>query len=157
MGWNQAELPPPDADERPRSPRHAAPRRLVSQFTLEGRLKGNKIDFSASMPPAAARVLFGAVVARTSALYSGLLQTGAFGEMMDVQLVNDGPVTIQLDTREQSFPRGRRKPAKGAGAAEARAALPGAASAPEAGASAHCAVVQSSIAAPAAAASDAAR
>lgn len=73
---------------------------VVSQFTLAASAKkGNRPSFDAAETPDRARELCDAVVKRLSA--SGLaVQTGVFGAMMAVSLVNDGPVTVLLDSRE---------------------------------------------------------
>ena len=70
----------------------------VSQFTLYAETKkGRRPNFMAAARPEAARPLyerFNELLAATGAR----VQTGVFGAMMDVELVNDGPVTIWLDT-----------------------------------------------------------
>ena len=70
----------------------------VSQFTLYGDLlKGNRPSFNAAAPPERARQLYEYFVARIRA--AGLrCETGKFQETMQVELVNDGPVTILLDS-----------------------------------------------------------
>jgi D-tyrosyl-tRNA(Tyr) deacylase len=74
---------------------------LVSQFTLLGDLRnGRRPGFSAAAPPEDARRLYEQVVARVRA--AGLrVATGVFQAHMHVDLVNDGPVTILLDSRRQ--------------------------------------------------------
>ncbi len=74
---------------------------LVSQFTLNAAFKGRKPVFNASMKPELARAMFdyGVEVAHKE-LGEGRVQTGAFGERMEVELVNDGPVTIVLDSKK---------------------------------------------------------
>jgi D-tyrosyl-tRNA(Tyr) deacylase len=71
---------------------------LVSQFTLYGDVRrGKRPSFDAAAPPAQARQLYEDVVERIRA--AGLrCETGHFQEMMQVELVNDGPVTILLDS-----------------------------------------------------------
>ena len=73
---------------------------LVSQFTLCANIKkGNRPSFIAAMEPQAAEAM---VMRLAEALrgYGLNVQTGRFGAMMDVELVNNGPVTIVLDSRE---------------------------------------------------------
>lgn len=71
---------------------------LVSQFTLYGELKGNKPDFHHAMPPAKARAFWEAFVARMQKALPDKVQQGRFGAQMSVELVNDGPVTLTLDS-----------------------------------------------------------
>lgn len=69
----------------------------VSQFTLAGSLeRGRRPSFEGAAPPERARELFDRFVARLKG--SGLrVETGRFRAMMDVELVNDGPVTFVLE------------------------------------------------------------
>jgi D-tyrosyl-tRNA(Tyr) deacylase len=71
---------------------------VVSQFTLYGDVRrGKRPSFDAAALPERARELYEHFVARIRA--AGLpCQTGRFQEMMEVELVNDGPVTILLDS-----------------------------------------------------------
>jgi D-tyrosyl-tRNA(Tyr) deacylase len=71
---------------------------VVSQFTLYGDVRrGKRPSFDAAAPPEPARRLYEYFVARIRA--AGLpCETGRFQEMMEVELVNDGPVTILLDS-----------------------------------------------------------
>ncbi|KAI5657230.1 hypothetical protein M9H77_26023 [Catharanthus roseus] len=76
---------------------------LVSQFTLYGFLKGNKPDFHVAMPPEKARPFYESVVEKFRKAYnSDAVKDGIFGAMMKVNLVNDGPVTMQLDSAQPS-------------------------------------------------------
>ncbi|KAL3702015.1 hypothetical protein R1sor_020037 [Riccia sorocarpa] len=76
---------------------------LVSQFTLYGMLKGNKLDFHVAMAPERAKPFYESFVQRVSKAYSpDAVKDGLFGAMMQVHLVNDGPVTIQLDSRKET-------------------------------------------------------
>ncbi|HVE13929.1 MAG TPA: D-aminoacyl-tRNA deacylase [Elusimicrobiota bacterium] len=72
---------------------------VVSQFTLYGDCrKGRRPDFGAAMEPARAEPLYRAFVRELEAL--GVpCRTGEFGADMEVELVNDGPVTLWLDSR----------------------------------------------------------
>ena len=71
---------------------------VVSQFTLYGDVRrGKRPSFDAAAKPEHARQLYEYFAARIRA--AGLpCQTGRFQEMMEVELVNDGPVTILLDS-----------------------------------------------------------
>lgn len=70
----------------------------VSQFTLYGDVRrGKRPSFDAAAPPVPARRLYELFVERVRAV--GLrCETGRFQEMMQVELVNEGPVTILLDS-----------------------------------------------------------
>src|SRR5512146_71192 len=72
----------------------------VSQFTLFGDVRrGKRPSFDAAARPELARRLYECFVAQVRA--AGLrCETGRFQEMMEVELVNDGPVTILLDSRK---------------------------------------------------------
>ena len=72
---------------------------VVSQFTLYGDVRrGRRPSFDAAAPPEAARGLYEAFVRelRTAGV---AVSTGEFQAMMQVELVNDGPVTILVDSR----------------------------------------------------------
>ncbi len=73
---------------------------VVSQFTLYGDARnGRRPGFSSAAPPEDANRLYEAVVTRLRE--SGLpVETGSFRTMMDVALVNHGPVTLLLDSRK---------------------------------------------------------
>ncbi len=70
----------------------------VSQFTLYGDVRrGKRPSFDAAAPPQQARELYEYFVEKIRA--AGLIcQTGRFQEMMQVELANQGPVTILLDS-----------------------------------------------------------
>ncbi len=74
---------------------------VVSQFTLYGDMrKGRRPSFDAAAAPPEARDLYEELVRELRA--SGLtVQTGEFQAMMRVELVNDGPVTILIDSTKQ--------------------------------------------------------
>ncbi len=72
---------------------------VVSQFTLLGDMrKGNRPSFVDAAPPEQANKMYERFVSsiRDESIEA---QTGVFGAKMQVQLVNDGPVTILLDSR----------------------------------------------------------
>ena len=70
---------------------------IVSQFTLAADLRGNRPGFSPAAAPEDGKRLYDHFIARIAA--EGIAtQTGTFGADMDVALVNQGPVTIWLDT-----------------------------------------------------------
>ncbi len=70
----------------------------VSQFTLlADTRKGKRPSFVGAAPPDEAARLFDYFCGRLRAAGVGRVQTGRFGAMMDVSLVNDGPVTIVLE------------------------------------------------------------
>ena len=73
---------------------------VVSQFTLYGNArKGRRPSFTEAAPPEMAERLYEAFVARVRSL--GIeVATGRFREHMLVRLVNDGPVTLWIDTAE---------------------------------------------------------
>eukprot|EP00605_Chrysophyceae_sp_TOSAG23-4_P002757 GSChrysophyteH1.ASY1.ANO1.3040.1 assembled CDS len=75
---------------------------LVSQFTLFAIVKKNKsLDFHRALTPAKAQDIYNRIVAEMERrIGPERTQCGEFGAMMDVALVNDGPVTINLDSNE---------------------------------------------------------
>ena len=90
---------------------------LVSQFTLYAdSSQGRRPSFVAAMPPPAAQAMYDRFVARCRDLCAPLgvgIVTGTFGAMMQVHLVNDGPVTILLDSAELGFEPAGARPAGG--------------------------------------------
>ena len=73
---------------------------VVSQFTLMGNTeKGNRPSYIEAAPPEQAEPLYQKFVACLRGL-GFVVETGVFRTMMQVELVNDGPVTILLDTAE---------------------------------------------------------
>ncbi len=73
----------------------------VSQFTLAGNCaKGRRPSFDSAAPPAEANRLYEYFIARVRGM--GIpVATGVFQAMMEVALVNDGPVTFILESREK--------------------------------------------------------
>jgi len=72
---------------------------VVSQFTLMASTrKGNRPSYVHASRPDFAIPMYERFIARLSALFGKSVQTGTFGADMQVALVNDGPVTILLDS-----------------------------------------------------------
>lgn len=83
---------------------------LVSQFTLLATIKkGSKPDFHGACPPALAKDIYTSLLRKARELYAKereltqensnmKVQDGVFGAMMQVALVNDGPVTFEVST-----------------------------------------------------------
>ena len=75
---------------------------LVSQFTLLGRTaNGRRPSFDEAAPPEEARQLYEQVVKELRALGT-FVETGVFSAHMQVELLNDGPVTFIIDSRRPS-------------------------------------------------------
>ncbi len=75
----------------------------VSQFTLYGDTsKGRRPSFVHAAGPEKAVELYDDFVAKLRRRLPGAVASGEFGEMMDVELVNDGPVTLILESRSGS-------------------------------------------------------
>ncbi|MFB6263408.1 MAG: D-aminoacyl-tRNA deacylase [Bradymonadaceae bacterium] len=73
----------------------------VPQFTLYADVsQGRRPSFFDAMEPGGAEELFDQYVEALRTFDIERVQTGAFGEMMEVDLVNDGPVTIWIDSDE---------------------------------------------------------
>ena len=74
---------------------------IVSQFTLYGDARrGRRPSWSDAAPPEVAESLYELFLHETRQRVSEVA-TGSFRRMMEVELVNDGPVTIMLDSRKQ--------------------------------------------------------
>jgi D-tyrosyl-tRNA(Tyr) deacylase len=71
---------------------------VVSQFTLYGDAsKGRRPSFASAAPPERAEALYERFVEVLRSRTERRVETGVFGAMMDVDLVNDGPVTLWLE------------------------------------------------------------
>jgi D-aminoacyl-tRNA deacylase len=89
-----------DSGKLNRSLREVGGRALVvSQFTLFGTLdKGTRPDFHRAAPPAEARALYETFLGQLEVELGNRVERGEFGADMQVALVNDGPVTLVLDS-----------------------------------------------------------
>ena len=77
---------------------------VVSQFTLYASTrKGNRPSYVRAAGPEAAVPLYERFVAVTGKLLGRPVQTGVFGADMQVELVNDGPVTIWIDSKRKEY------------------------------------------------------
>ena len=75
---------------------------VVSQFTLHASTKkGNRPSYIRSAPEAVSRPMYEKFVARVEAVLGQKVPTGEFGADMQVSLVNDGPVTIWIDSKNK--------------------------------------------------------
>lgn len=75
---------------------------VVSQFTLHARVKkGTRPSFEKAAKPDISIPLYETFVRTLETSYEKPVATGEFGAMMDVALVNDGPVTIWIDTKNR--------------------------------------------------------
>lgn len=75
---------------------------VVSQFTLfASTKKGNRPSYSRSAPPEIAIPLYNQFIRQLELDFGRAVQTGEFGADMKVALVNDGPVTIMIDSKDR--------------------------------------------------------
>lgn len=75
---------------------------VVSQFTLHARTKkGNRPSYIKAAMPIKAIPVYNEFVSRLSKLLNKPVKTGEFGAMMIVEICNDGPVTIIIDTKNK--------------------------------------------------------
>ncbi|WP_121667056.1 D-aminoacyl-tRNA deacylase [Mesonia aquimarina] len=77
---------------------------VVSQFTLHANSKkGNRPSFTRAAKPEIAIPLYQGFIQTFEQEFGQKIQTGEFGADMEVSLVNDGPVTIFIDSKHRSF------------------------------------------------------
>ena len=77
---------------------------VVSQFTLHAATKkGNRPSYIRAARPEVAIPIYEAFVKQVEILLGKRVPTGQFGAMMQVNLCNDGPVTILIDTKNKDF------------------------------------------------------
>jgi D-tyrosyl-tRNA(Tyr) deacylase len=75
---------------------------VISQFTLHASTKkGNRPSFVRAAKPDHARKMVANFLERMKDLYPGIVRSGVFGANMKINLVNDGPVTIFMDTKNK--------------------------------------------------------
>lgn len=75
---------------------------VISQFTLHAKVKkGNRPSYIKAAKPELAIPLYNQFVDALNQLISKEIQTGEFGAYMQISLVNDGPVTIFIDTKNK--------------------------------------------------------
>ena len=73
---------------------------LISQFTLHASTrKGSRPSFNQAAKPEPAQPLYDLFITQLTAALGRPVATGEFGAMMDVALVNDGPVTLVIDSK----------------------------------------------------------
>lgn len=79
---------------------------LVSQFTLHASTKkGNRPSYIRASKPEFAIPMYKKMIAQLEADLGKKVQTGIFGADMKVELINDGPVTIMMDTKNKEWKR----------------------------------------------------
>lgn len=75
---------------------------LISQFTLfASTKKGNRPGFTRAAKPDKAIPLYESMISKLTALLNKKIQTGIFGADMKISLLNDGPVTLIIDTKNK--------------------------------------------------------
>lgn len=76
---------------------------IVSQFTLYASTKkGNRPSYIKAAPEPISRPIYERFVNRVSEIIGKEVKTGSFGADMDIALVNDGPITIWIDSKDRS-------------------------------------------------------
>lgn len=77
---------------------------LISQFTLFGNLKkGYRPSFNRAAEPKKGEELFNQFYTKLGTLFQGNLASGVFGADMKIEAIDDGPVTIWLDSQERNY------------------------------------------------------
>jgi D-tyrosyl-tRNA(Tyr) deacylase len=77
---------------------------LISQFTLHAATKkGNRPSYIRSAPPEISVPLYNQFIEKVAGRLGKAVKTGIFGADMKVELLNDGPVTIVIDSRNREF------------------------------------------------------
>ena len=77
---------------------------IISQFTLHASTKkGNRPSYIRASRPEFAIPMYEKFIQKTEELLGKKVGTGIFGAMMDVSLINDGPVTIIIDSKQKDF------------------------------------------------------
>jgi D-aminoacyl-tRNA deacylase len=75
---------------------------VISQFTLYAMTrKGNRPSYIRAAHPDLAVPVYNNFLSRLSQLINNQVKSGVFGAMMDIELINDGPVTIIIDSKER--------------------------------------------------------
>jgi D-tyrosyl-tRNA(Tyr) deacylase len=77
---------------------------LISQFTLFGNLKkGYRPSFNRAANPEKGEELFDLFLAKLGGLFQGNLASGVFGADMKIEAIDEGPVTLWIDSRERNY------------------------------------------------------
>ncbi len=77
---------------------------IISQFTLHASTKkGNRPSYIRASRPEFAVPMYENFIRKTEEVLGKKVATGIFGAMMDVALINDGPVTIIIDSKQKDF------------------------------------------------------
>ena len=77
---------------------------VISQFTLfADASRGNRPSFMRSAPPEFAESAYNDFLVKLRQNHTGSVATGRFGANMQVELINDGPVTLLLDSKQKNF------------------------------------------------------
>jgi len=75
---------------------------VVSQFTLHASSKkGNRPSFINSLNPAEANQMYNITIKELEKSLEKKIKCGVFGELMDVELINNGPLTITIDSKKK--------------------------------------------------------